>query len=480
MTAVAVNKHVGAEDEDVEGASSASLSLNENEFLNMLAEIEWQPSIRYLQPAEVAVNRFGYISQPRSVAEIRENISAARFLPKAFIHRTAVHIPPVFRGRIEKIQVKGSRKGAVGEILMLGGTPEEFAAQESDLVARKLLRAVSMAERLEARLIGVDTASREVSDAISTIAPKTIVPLCSGQAMTIYGTLASGVEIATQNSVRSAGPLKGVVINAADPLVAVAAEVLASMIPTITLIGSEPDLLIALKRKIEDIHAKTKIEIATDPNEAIRTSDLIVLGRNAAGRRMTFNPDLCNPGAVLCDFSQPTVITPELLAQRPDLTLIESAIFRLPENPTGMACGNLPHGLVTSAFAEAALLAIRGNFVDFGLAGQLSSKNVYDIRDLALLSNVVRAGVVANGEVVPQALLEARKRLAERYTVPAETTGGAIEAAELDFAVQPTRPSVRRFAKEHSAVVVTGVGVVAVLAGVLGWFFRKRKKSEKV
>jgi predicted amino acid dehydrogenase len=458
--------------------SESELALGENDFLNLISEIEWQPSIQYLQPADVAVNRFGFITQPRSIAEIRANITAARFLPKAFIHRTAVHIPPVFRGRMENIKAKGSRKSAVGEIMMLGGTPEEFAAQDAELIARRMLRAASMAERLEARLIGVDTASREVSDALSAIAPKTNVPICTGQAMTIYGTLASGVEIATKNSVRSSNKavgLQGTVINANDPIGAIAAEVLASFIPIITLIGSEPDLLIELKRKIEDIHINTKVTIATNANHTIRHSDLIVLGRNMAGKRMIFNPEICNPGAVICDFSQPTVITPELLAQRPDLTLVESTVFRLPEPSMGEACGNLPHDLVTAPFAEAALLAIRGNFVDYGLVGELSSKHVYDIRDLALKSNYIRAGILAHGEMVASAQIECRRELAERYAQQIIESGGSEQKGEVVFTEQPARPSIRRFAREHSTVVVTGVGVFAVIAGVLGWFFRKKK-----
>ncbi|MFK7800101.1 MAG: hypothetical protein AB8G95_00585 [Anaerolineae bacterium] len=460
-------------------ADTDSKRLGENDFLNLLAEIDWQPAIRYLQPEDVAVNRFGYITQPRNVAEIRKNVTVARFLPKAFIHRTAVHIPAVFRGRMEQIKAGGSRKSAVAEIMMLGGTPEEFTAQEAELVERRLLRAVSMAERLEARLIGVDAASREVSNAISSIAPKTNVPICTGQALTIYGALARGVEIATANSIRPesrSSQLKAAVINAADPIARVAAEVLAGLVAEISLIGSEPDLLIGLKRQIEDIHADTKVAIATHANQSVHHSDLIVLGRNAAGKRMTFNPDICNPGAVICDFSQPSVITPELLANRPDLTLVESAVFRLSDMPAGETCGALPHGLVTAPFAEAALLAIQGKFVDYGLAGALNSKHVYDIRDLALKGKTSLAGILAHGDLVPAATLEHRKELALRFDQSVDRVGSNERPKEAMFLEQPARPSIRRFAREHSSVVVAGVGVFALLAGTIGWFFRKKKE----
>ncbi|MEM8859716.1 MAG: hypothetical protein AAGD96_15425 [Chloroflexota bacterium] len=396
--------------------SDSTEPLDENQYLNLLSELTWKPSILYLQPENFTVNRFGFITQPYDVSDIRKKVALTRFLPKAIIDRTAVHIPPVFHGRIENISAEGNQHSAVAEVMMLGGTPEEFTAQSPELVARRMLRAASMAEQLETRLIGVDTASREVSDALSTIAPKTNVALSSGQALTIFGVLQQGVEIAQQTSTLNKNQLHATVLNAGDPIVFVAAEVLASLVPSISLSGTEPDLLIELKRSIEDIHDNVSVKIGTDPDQMVRESDLIVLGRSTNGKRMNLNLALCQPGAVVCDFSQPSVISPESLEKRADITLIESAVYELQSPPQGKKLGHLPQGIIPAPFAEAALLAIKGKFIDFGLVGSLSSKNVYKIRDMAIKCGFRPAGVMAHGDLVPQGTIENRKRLAQQLS----------------------------------------------------------------
>ena len=451
--------------------------LSENDFLNLISELNWSPSINYLQPDQSAVNRFGYITQPNSVAEIRQKIKVARFLPKAFIDRTAVHIPPVFSGRIENIQGDGKKNSAIAEVMMLGGTPEEFTAQDGELIARRMLRAARLAEQLEARLIGVDTASREVSDALSTIAPKTNVAATSGQALTILGSTSQAVEIAKSNSQIQGEPLQAIVINASDPVASIAAEVLGGHVPVLTLSGNEPDLLIQLKRKIEDIHLNTKVTIVTSANTVIGQHDIILVGRTMAGKRININPQICKPGAVICDYSQPSVITDELLKQRPDITLIESVAYKLPADPVGHGLNQLPVGHVPAPFAEAALLALKGKFADFGLVGQLSSKNVYDIGDLARRHQFVPAGIIAHSKLVPQAEIAKRGELARSF---AQAEASSTFETEYDLAVQPDRPSIRRFAREHSSLVVAALGAVAVVAGGLGWVFRRRRNQSDI
>ncbi|MEM9775118.1 MAG: hypothetical protein AAF902_11095 [Chloroflexota bacterium] len=453
---------------------------DENYYLNQLSELMWKPTIQYLQPENLTVNRFGYITQPRDISDIREKISVARFLPKAIIDRTAVHIPPVFHGRIENIAADGNEHSAISEVIMLGGTPEEFTAQGADMVARRILRAASMAEQLDARLIGIDTASREVSDALSAIADKTNVALCSGQALTIYAVLKKGIEVANKTSVSQSGGLKATVLNAGDPIISVAAEVLASMVPSITLFGSEPDLLISLKQTIEDIHTEVSVKIGTDPDQTVHKSDLVLLGRASNNKRMTLNLGLFQPGAVICDLSQPSAILEKDLAQRPDLTLIESATFKLAEAPLGKPVGHFPPDIISAPFAEASLLAIKGKFIDFGLVGSLNSRHVYKIRDLALKCGFELNGIVTHGSLVPQVTIEKRRELAQKLSLKLEeiTESHSPHYNETLLTEHPNRPSIRRYAKEHSTVLMAGFGILALFAGVASWFFRSRRNTE--
>lgn len=465
-------------------SSDPKVTLDENHFLNLLSELTWKPTILYLQPENFEVNRFGYITQPNSISDIRDKIALTRFVPKAVLDRTAVHIPPVFHGRVENIIAEGNQHSAISEVITLGGTPDEFTAQGTDLVERRVFRATSMAEQLDARLIGADTASREINNALSAVAEKTNIAVCSGQALTIYSVLEQGVNIAKANSIKNEGGLIATVLNAGDPIITVAAEVLAGMVPSLTLFGSDPDLLISLKRSIEDIHTKVTVKIGTDPDDMVLESDLILLGRSPNNKRMSINLELFRPGAVICDLSQPSAIAPANLAKRPDLTLIESGTFKLAEPTVGKPSGHLPMDIITASFAEAALLAIKGKFSDFGLAGQLNSGHVYKIRDLALKCGFKLDGIVAHGQLVPKGTIENRKALAQQLDQQLKATPHINPSQypsqynEAVLAQHPDRPSIRRYAREHSSILMAGFGLLAFAAGVAGWFFRSKRNSE--
>ncbi|HEX6385201.1 MAG TPA: serine carboxypeptidase, partial [Anaerolineae bacterium] len=76
-------------------------SLTENTYLNLMADMEWQPGVKFLQPEEAELNRFAFVIHPLSTRFIHKHPAFrwTRFLPDTLVERVAAHLPPMYLGR---------------------------------------------------------------------------------------------------------------------------------------------------------------------------------------------------------------------------------------------------------------------------------------------------------------------------------------------------------------------------------------------
>ena len=48
-------------------------ALTEDTYLDLMADIQWTPSVRYLQPEEAGINRFAFVIHPLNVGFIQRS-----------------------------------------------------------------------------------------------------------------------------------------------------------------------------------------------------------------------------------------------------------------------------------------------------------------------------------------------------------------------------------------------------------------------
>ncbi len=454
--------------------------LNEHTYLSLLTRLEWLPAVRYLQPDEAHLNRFAFVAQPLSIQLYRQLYPWTQYLPSRLLERTTPYVPPIFLGRIRQITSPATDHTAEGLLFMLGGPPDPGREREGNFIYRRLLQAAQMAERLDARLLGVSAYVEAMGEAAERVSHKTDIAVTSGRSLSLVGALEaakSAVQV-----VRAGEPLntaRVVVLNAGRPDAASCARYLAADCPCLTLIAHRPEHLIGLQREIEQQVPQAEVTISTSAETALKSAHLVV-NTLPAGERIPgpiLDLSLCQPGTVICDFGRPPLISQALSARRPDLVIIHDAEFRLPGSPAfDLQLGRLP-GLMPAALAETALLALEGRFENFSLDRDPSLERLLEIRRLAETHQFINAGPRHfNRLLTREDLGEIRERARELRQNPRRQTETMAASRAHPAAVDAPQSSRK---EGNGRLIIAGLGLFALLAGGTGWLLSQKKRKSK-
>lgn len=390
--------------------------LGENTYLNLMAELDWRPGIRRLQPEEADVHRFAFVIHPLSLQFIHAHpwFRWTRFLPDALVEKVAAYVPPLYISRIKGIRSPATGQRVEGLLLSLGGTPRELMRHNPAFVYRRLIIAARIAERWGARLMGLGAFTSVVGDAGITVAQKADIAVTSGNSLTVAATLETAKEAAAKmgHDLAQAQQSTAMVVGATGSIGAVCSRLLAQAIPDIILVAPRPEKLIALKRTIEEETPGANVRISTSPDEYVGEADLIVTTTSAVGQRII---DIlrCKPGAVICDIARPPDVTKEEAALRPDVLVIESGEILLPGEPDYGYDIGLPPGVAYACLAETALLAMEGRFEDYTLGRNISVEKVKEIYRLFKKHGLRLSGLRSHDEFLTGEDIARKRALAD-------------------------------------------------------------------
>ena len=95
--------------------------LNEDTYLDLMADINWTPAIRYLQPADVGINKFAFVIHPLNIRFIHKHrlFRWTRYLPDELVERVAAYIPPLYLSRITGAQSPTTGQKVEGYLISL-------------------------------------------------------------------------------------------------------------------------------------------------------------------------------------------------------------------------------------------------------------------------------------------------------------------------------------------------------------------------
>jgi predicted amino acid dehydrogenase len=424
--------------------ASPDTPLTENTYLNLMAELDWQPGIRYLQPEEAALNRFAFVIHPLSLKFVHSHpwFRWTRFLPDTLVERVAAHIPPLYISRVRGIRSAATGQQVEGLLLSLGGTPRELMRHDPAFVYRRLIIASRMAERWGARLMGLGAFTSVVGDAGITVAQKADIAVTSGNSLTVAATLETAKEAAAKmgHDLSAAAERTAMVVGATGSIGAVCSRLLAQAGPTVILVAPRPEKLIALKRTIEEETPGARVLISTSADEYVGEADLIVTTTSAVGQRI-IDIMSCKPGAVICDIARPPDVTAEEAALRPDVLVIESGEILLPGEPDYGYDIGLPPGVAYACLAETALLAMEGRFEDYTLGRNISVEKVKEIYRLFKKHGLRLSGLRSHGEFLTDADIARKRALADELRRHPERLERLRQEADAKMAKHGRQPA---------------------------------------
>lgn len=450
----------------------ASAPLSENTYLNLMADLTWQPAIRYLQPEEAEVNRFAFVIHPLSLKFIQKSPRFwwTRYLPGPLVERFAAELPPMYLSRITGIQSPATGQKVEGFLITLGATPREFLRRDPAFAYRRLIKASRIAERLGARIMGLGAFTSVVGDAGVTVSQKADIAITSGNSLTVAATLETAKQAVVKmgNSLENSREGRVMVIGATGSIGSVCSRLLAQAAPNITLVAPRPEKLIALKHIIEEETPEANVTISTSPDEYLPQCDLIITTTTAVGKRI-LDITRCKPGAVICDIARPADVTAEENALRPDVLVIESGEILLPGNPDFGYDIGLPPGVAYACLAETALLAMEGRFEDYTVGRDIEIERVKEMYRLFKKHGLRLSGLRSHGEFLSDEDIAKKRELADQLRRDPSLAQKWAEATRSSTSTDDDEEDIFTLRPEQLA----GVGLLA--AAVLWRLSRKRK-----
>ena len=165
--------------------------LTEDTYLDLIADLDWKPDIRYLQPEETGINRFAFVIHPLDVSFIHKHrlFGWTRWLPDTLVENVAAWIPPIYLSRITGGQSPTTGQRVEGYLFSLGATPRQMMRQGERFTYVRLEQAARMAEQRGARIMGLGAFTSVVGDAGITVANEVDIAITSGNSLTVATTL---------------------------------------------------------------------------------------------------------------------------------------------------------------------------------------------------------------------------------------------------------------------------------------------------
>ena len=232
---------------------SPEAPLNEDTYLDLLADIEWTPGIRYLQPAEAGINRFAFVIHPLHVGFIHNHKAFrwTRYLPDPLVETVAAYMWPMYLSRITGGQSPTTGQKIEGYLYSLAATPRQMMRHGERFTYDRLNRAARMAERRGARIMGLGAFTSVVGDAGITVAHESDIAITSGNSLTVSATLEAAKQAVIKMGATDLTKGKVMIIGATGSIGAICSRLLAQAIFDVVLVSIEPERLIDLKRTIQ-------------------------------------------------------------------------------------------------------------------------------------------------------------------------------------------------------------------------------------
>lgn len=334
------------------------------------------------------MDSFAFIIHPiEPQKDVARKYPALGKLPPGIIDYFSRFFPPVYLSHVVGIRSEATGKEIEGWLIACPLTPKRMISVTEATAYRKIIQTGRLAERLGAQILGMGAFTSVVGDAGLTVARRLSVPVTTGDSYTV----AVAVE-ATLAAARLMGYDPGdctvAVVGAYGATGRACAQLLASQVSDLVLVGLQEERLLEVKREVQALGGRARADTRL---AAIQEADLVLTVTSAP--QPIIEPQHLKPGAVVCDVSRPRNVSRQVARQRDDVLVIEGGVVDLPgDADLGFDFG-FPPGQAYACMAETALLALEGRFESFTLGRNITLARVQEMAGLAAKHGVRLSGL---------------------------------------------------------------------------------------
>ncbi len=331
------------------------------------------------------MDNFSFVIHPldpkRDVA--RKYPLLARVLPAALIHFFSCFWPPLYLSHITGVRSEATGKEIEGWLLACPFTARQVLRLPPQTVYKKIVQTGRLAQRLEARVLGLGAFTSGVGDGGVTIAQRLNIPVTTGNSLTVALAVEALEKAAYGRSVRLE-TATAAVIGATGSIGATCAELLASLVDGLVLIGRSDSGL--AESRLAQVRARIetaggcRVHISTCIDD-ISEADLVLSATNAT--RPIIQPQHLKRGAIVCDIALPQDVSPRVERERDDVLVIEGGLVDVPGKVDFDFDFGLPSGKAYACMAEVMILALEGRYESYSLGKQVRVERAREIAQLA-------------------------------------------------------------------------------------------------
>lgn len=318
-------------------------------------------------------DKFAFLVHPRTA--IRTDLAGwfapLGWLPEGFYRwglRT-LPIPPMTVGRV----TLGARPYPVtGSIILVPFSAQQMLHLPTEQVIPRVQAAVDQAVASGARIVGLGALTAPVTAGGQRLAHRTDIGVTNGNAFTAAMILQATQHLLAQ--VRRAAPTVAI-IGAAGSVGSCVARLLAEqrLGDRLLLIGRRRAPVDALAAEIHATVRSMTVQSSNTIADA-RTADLVIVLTSATD--CLVRAEHLKQGAILLDATQPRNTARTLLAERPDLLVVDGGLVALPGVRINVKLG-LPPGCVYACLAETMLLTLAGHDGHFTIGAPTTEQATY-------------------------------------------------------------------------------------------------------
>lgn len=375
--------------------------VSNEDLLEIISEQKMDPRVVYPSGRPKRVKRFAFVIHPLSKEYLKKDKSIGRLAditPPAFmdaVEKIVAYAPPWIYTKVTGIKSPTGVE-AEGWLITIGGTPKQLLDHKPEFTYDRLLQAAKIAKRLGAQIMGLGAFTKVVGDAGVTVAKLADIPITTGNSYS-----ASAALWAAADAVRRMGLIKvekgkklhakTMVMGATGAIGSVCCRLLAKAFEEVYMVGRNTAKLLALKESILEETPDVKVHLSTRADKHLEEMDAIVTATSGAGKTV-LDIMKVKPGCVITDVARPLDLSPEDVAKRPDVLVIESGEILLPGDPEMKNIG-LPDKVAYACLAETIVLALEGRFEAFTLGRDLEWEKVREIYKMGLKHGMKLAAI---------------------------------------------------------------------------------------
>ena len=375
--------------------------ITDDDLLEVISDQHMAPRVVYPSGTPKRVNRFAFVIHPLSQEFLKKEKAVdivSQFAPPFFmdaVEKVIAYAPPFLYSKVTGIKSPTGVE-AEGWLISVGGTPKQMLAHKPEFTYARLLQAAKMAKRMGAQIMGLGAFTKVVGDAGVTVAKKADIPITTGNSYSASGALWAGAD-----AVRRMGLIqvekgkviqgKTMVFGATGAIGSVCCRLLAKAFKEVYMVGRNTAKLLALRETILKETPHVKLHISTRSDRYLPDMDVIVTATSGAGKAI-LDIMRVKPGCVITDVARPLDLSPEDVAKRPDVLVIESGEIELPGNPEMKNIG-LPPKVAYACLAETIVLALEGRFEIFTIGRDIEWEKVREIYKMGLKHGMKLAAI---------------------------------------------------------------------------------------